>query len=1000
MSLSYRRRSTVRIFPFDSRSLLGFSLLLTLVLLAIPVNAGAQTAHFSYVQVTLGGGFSSPDVGDGPFGVAVDASGNAFVADTSDSAVKEIPSGCTSASCVKTLGGGFSYPDGVAVDGSGNVFVVDIGNDALKEILSAGGYVTVDPLGGFIDAEGVAVDGSGNVFVGDTSTNAVYEILAAGGYATIKTVASLSNPNGVAVDGSGNVFVAYSLSHLVLKLETASVDFGTVVVGQTSATVPLTFTFDSGGTIGSPVALTQGNSGLDFAVASGGTCTAGTYSTGATCTVNVTFTPKFAGLRSGAVLLQDGGGNTIATAYVHGIGSGPQVAFGPGTITTYAGNGTLGYNGDNIAATSAELYYPNGVAVDGSGNLYIADYENNRIRKVTPGGTITTVAGTGAGGYNGDNIAATSAELCYPVGVAVDGSGNLYIADYDNYRIRKVTPDGTITTVAGTGGYGYNGDNIAATTAELTAPNGVAVDGPGNIYIADGANQRIRKVTPGGTITTVAGTGANGYNGDNIAATTAELSYPTGVAVDGAGNFYIADSGAYSRIRKVTPGGTITTVAGIAKTGYNGDNIAATSAELAFPIGVAVDGAGNLYIADTGNYRIRKVDVSDPPSLTFASTDVGQASAAQDVTVLNQGNAPLTFQPFVAGNLLDAVLASGGTSCTALSGLQLAAGATCTLGIEFDPAQSGLVNGHVKIVDNALNAASPNYATQTIALQGTGIADVLAALTTPTPSSTLAGSSVTFDWTKGTGVTLYKLWLGTTAGSLNLYSSGNTTATSVSVTGLPTYGVPIYATLWSQTSGVFKSAACTYTEAGTPVLAALTTPIPSSTLAGSSVTFDWTAGGGVTAYKLWLGTTAGSLNLYSSGNVTTTSVAVTGLPTYGVPIYATLWSEVNGVFKSAAYTYTEAGTPVLAALTTPIPSSTLAGASVTFDWTKGGGVTLYKLWLGTTVGSLNLYSSGNVTTTSVAVTGLPTNGTTVYATLWSEVNGVFKSVSYTYTAAP
>ena len=147
--------------------------------------------------------------------------------------------------------------------------------------------------------------------------------------------------------------------------------------------------------------------------------------------------------------------------------------------------------------------------------------------------------------------------------------------------------------MAGTGGYGYNGDNIAATTADLTAPNGVAVDGSGNIYIADEANQRIRKVTPGGTITTVAGNGTMSYNGDNIAAIGAELANPEGVAVDGAGNLYIADV-SNSRIRKVTPGGTITTVAGTGANGYNGDNIAATSAELSYPTGVAVDGAGNL----------------------------------------------------------------------------------------------------------------------------------------------------------------------------------------------------------------------------------------------------------------------------------------------------------------------------------------------------------------------------------------------------------------------
>ena len=400
-----------------------------------------------------------------------------------------------------------------------------------------------------------------------------------------------------------------------------------------------------------------------------------------------------------------------------------------------------------------------------------------------------------------------------------------------------------------------------------------------------------------------------------------------------------------------------------------------------------------------------KLDYADAPSLTFAtSTPVGSIDTTdgpQTVTVQNIGNAPLTFQPFVAGNLLDAVLASPGeTGCTALDGAPIPPGASCTLGIEFDPAQTGAVNGHVNVVDNALNAASPTYATQTIGVQGkgTGVATP-AALTTPTPSCTLSGSSVTFDWTTGTGVTEYDLHLGTSKGAWNLYASGPVTKTTASVTGLPTYGATIYATLLSMVNGVYQPEYYTYTEAGTPVLATLTTPTPSTTLSGSSVTFDWTAGGGITEYDLHLGTTKGAWNLYASGGVTKTSVSVTGLPTYGATIYATLLSMVNGAWQPEYYTYTEAGTPVLATLTTPTPSSTLTGSSATFDWTAGGGVTGYDLHLGTSKGAYNLYASGGVTKTSVSVTGLPTYGATIYATLLSMVNGVYQPEYYTYTEA-
>jgi hypothetical protein len=279
-----------------------------------------------------------------------------------------------------------------------------------------------------------------------------------------------------------------------------------------------------------------------------------------------------------------------------------------------------------------------------------------------------------------------------------------------------------------------------------------------------------------------------------------------------------------------------------------------------------------------------------------------------------------------------------------------------------------------------------------------------AVLTTPPPSSTLSGSSVTFEWTAGTDVTAYMLYLGTTRGSNNLYSSGSVGTTSVAVTGIPTTAATIYATLYSaMPTGGWKPAYYTYTEAGTPTPAVLTTPTPSSTLPGSSVTFGWTKGIGVTAYMLYLGTTRGSNNLYNSGSVGTTSVAVTGLPTNAATIYATLYSALAGEtgWKAAYYTYTESGTPTPAVLTTPTPSSTLPGSSVTFEWTKGVDVTAYMLYLGTTRGSNNLYNSGAVGTTSATVTGLPTTGATIYATLYSAISGVagWKAAYYTYTEA-
>ncbi len=284
-----------------------------------------------------------------------------------------------------------------------------------------------------------------------------------------------------------------------------------------------------------------------------------------------------------------------------------------GVVTPVAGNGTAGYSGDGGPATSAQLNYPEGVAVDAAGNLYISDFGNHRIRKVS-NGVITTVAGNGKYGFSGDNGPATGAQLHGAWGVAVDSAGNLYISDSGNHRIRKVS-NGMITTVAGDGTGGYSGDNGPATAAQLNAPHGIAVDSTGALYIAEVGNACIRRVS-NGVITTVAGNGTHGFSGDNGPAASAQLGFPWGVAVDATGNLYIADPLKHS-IRKVS-NGVITTVAGSGMQGYSGDGGPATSAQLNRPSDVAVDASGDLYIADARNYRVRKV--SNGVIITMPST--------------------------------------------------------------------------------------------------------------------------------------------------------------------------------------------------------------------------------------------------------------------------------------------------------------------------------------------------------------------------------------------
>jgi sugar lactone lactonase YvrE len=312
-----------------------------------------------------------------------------------------------------------------------------------------------------------------------------------------------------------------------------------------------------------------------------------------------------------------------------------KVAAGTGIITTVAGTGRRGFAVDGGPATSAQLDVPRDVAVDGAGNLFIADSSNHRIRLVVLGtGTITTVAGTGIGGFSGDGGPAASAELHFPAGLALDAGGNLLIADGGNDRIRKVAAGtGLITTVAGTGTPGFNGDNQPATRALLFSPGGLALDAAGNVLFADVGNHRIRKVAAGtGLITTVAGTGTPGFNGDNQPATSAQLDGPSGVALDPSGNLFIADT-VNHRIRKVAAGtGIITTVVGMGIRGSRGDGGPAGSASLDSPRGVALDPPGSLFIADTGNSRIRKVQAG-----TFPVAAVLTVSVAGNGTVSGSG---------------------------------------------------------------------------------------------------------------------------------------------------------------------------------------------------------------------------------------------------------------------------------------------------------------------------------------------------------------------------
>ncbi|MFD0309636.1 RICIN domain-containing protein [Streptomyces sp. NPDC127119] len=303
-------------------------------------------------------------------------------------------------------------------------------------------------------------------------------------------------------------------------------------------------------------------------------------------------------------------------------------------ISTVAGTGVAGFKGDNEPALTAQLNRPYGIAVDSTGTLYFSDYNNHRVRRITTDGKISTVAGTGVAGYRGDNGPALAAQLNSPREVAVDSAGALYITDAGNHRVRKITADGTISTVAGIGVAGFAGDGGPATAARLNYPLGVAVDSADTVYISDHTNHRVRKITADGTISTVAGTGTAGFRGDDGPAVAAQLNRPYAVAVDGAGTLYITD-GSNNRVRKITADGTISTVAGIGTAGFAGDDGPAVSARLNLPLGIVVDSTGALHISDYNNHRVRKI-TADGTISTVAGTgtagfggDDGPASSAQ-----------------------------------------------------------------------------------------------------------------------------------------------------------------------------------------------------------------------------------------------------------------------------------------------------------------------------------------------------------------------------------
>ena len=589
-------------------------------------NSGVITT----VAGTGGAGFSGdggPAVGatlKNPAGVAVDSVGNLYIADYTNQRIRRISPDGTITTVVGNGTAGYSgdggpatlaslnSPIGIAVDTAGSLYIADTSNNRIRKIPRGGVITTVagngtcgfsGDLGPAVSASlcyptSVAADAAGNLYIADHSNRRVRRVSPTGiittvagngtaafsGDGGVAVNASFYWPHGVAIDTTGNVHVTDAVNRRIRK-------------------------FTPGGTI----ATVAGN-GLYKAPNDG-----------------VLATSSF--LNQPRDVVVDGAGNMYI---VDGYNERVRKVGPAGIISTVAGNGVRGFSGDGGPATAASLgFAPYGsVALDSGGNLYISDSDSHRIRKVTPSGIISTVAGNGAAGFSGDGGPATQASLNWPWRVALDATGNLYVADRSNSRIRRISPTGIITTVAGNGIGGFSGDGGAATSGSLNNPTGLAADFAGNLYVAEKEGNRIRRVSSGGVISTVAGDGTCRFSGDGGLAAAATLCGPHGVAVDRAGNLLIADTQNH-RVRKVDSVGIITTVAGTGSAVYSGDGGISLSASLNGPADVAVDSAGNLYIADTSNDRIRKV-LATPPGFSVAPAKLSFAAPAGTPVVAAQ----------------------------------------------------------------------------------------------------------------------------------------------------------------------------------------------------------------------------------------------------------------------------------------------------------------------------------------------------------------------------
>jgi sugar lactone lactonase YvrE len=851
--------------------------------------------------------------------VALDASGNLYIADSFNNRIRKVAAGSGIISTVAGNGSaafsgdggpataaGLNFPYGVALDASGNLYIAD--HQRIRQVAAGSGIISTvagNGSAGFsgdggpataagLQPYGVALDASGNLYIADVSSSRIRKVTAGSGIIStvagngsaefsgdggLATAAGLSSPVDVALDASGNLYIAVPSNNRIRKVAAGSGIISTVA----------------------------GNGSAEFSGDGGSATAAGLY-----------FPVGVALDASGSLYIADSYNNRIR-----------KVAAGSGIISTVAGNGTAGFLGDGGPATTAGLASPRGVALDPSGNLYITDSGNRRIREVAAGsGIISTVAGNGTGEFSGDGGPATAAGLFSVTSPALDASGNLYIADTYNYRIRKVVAEsGIISTVAGNGSAGFSGDGGPATAAGLARPFGLALDASGNLYFADTDNYRIRKVTAGsGIISTVAGNGSTGFSGDGGPATAARLS-PVGVALDASGNLYFTGN---NRIRKVTAGsGIISTVAGNSSTGFSGDGGPATAAGLNFPYGVALDASGNLYIADSLSNRVRAVLACitvAAPTLTFPATGATGIATAPTL-IWNKVDGAFRYDVYLSTTNPPSLIASDLTSTTF---------APSNLSADVTYFWRVVAKGDPFCTPQSTATSETRSFTTLTACTAPGAFD----LSEPANGASGVGATTQLSWQGATGAGSYDLYFGTSNPPPLLVGGIITTSRSVSGLGASTtyyWYVVVHATcdLTKTTASPTRS----FQTAGACAAAgAFSLSSPSNGAAGVSTTttLDWSSSSNASSYDVYLGTSSPP-PLYLL-DVPAPRIGVSGLAslqTYSWRVVAKVACDPSKNLSSATSTFTTAGActaPGASSIVFVPPGNVGVGQTYTVAW--------------------------------------------------------------------